>query len=214
AGANPNEGGRSRYGDVREYPLHAAIGELEELEAVGECGPETAGPLDAVVLLLRHGARVTGWNPSREGDPLLMAVIINHTEAVRLLLAAGAEPNIRDGEGTSPLRVCADKGYLDVASLLLLCGAAKTIEEWGGDRAMTALGLAARGLHVEMVKLLLAHGADPQGRNVDGFTPLDCLDLVDSPEGPAVQDRLREIRQLLGAAGSTIQKSDRDEQDR
>lgn len=207
-GANPNEDGKSRYGSRREYPLHAAIGELEEFEAVGPCGPEPAGPIDAVVLLLRHGARVKGWSPSREGDPLLLAVLSKHIEAVRLLLAAGADPNMRDGEGTSPLRVCADKGYLEMARLLLLCGATKTIEEWGGERAMTALGLAARGLHVEMVKLLLAHGADPQGKDVDRFTPLDCLEFVDSPEDPAIQGRLREIRRLLGAADTTAPTSD------
>ncbi len=139
----------------------------------------------------------------KEGDPLLDAVGSNRPEAVRLLLAAGADPNVRDGEGHSPLRACADKGSLEMARILLLCGATRTIDEWGGERAMTALGLAARGLHVEMVKLLLAHGADPQARDVDRFTPLDCLRFVDSPDDPAIQGRLLEIRRLLGAADLT-----------
>lgn len=73
---------------------------------------------------------------------------------------------------------------------------------------MTALGFAARGLHVEMVKLLLAHGADPQGRDVDGLTPLDCLGFVDSPGDPAIQGRLQEIRQLLGAKDPTALTSE------
>src|SRR4051812_10608009 len=80
AGTDPNEPGKSRYGSGRELPLHAAIGELE---AFGELEP--AGPIDAVVLLLRHGAVVNGWDVSREGDPLLMAVLIKHIEAARLL---------------------------------------------------------------------------------------------------------------------------------
>ena len=176
-------------------PLQAAV---DELEAFSENEP--AGPIDPVVLLLRHGAAVNSWDERRTSTPLLTAVVMNHVEAVRILLAAGADPNVRDNEGYSPLRVCADKGYLESARLLLLCGATKTIDEWGGERAMTALGLAARGLHVEMVKLLLAHGADPQGQDVDRFTPLDCLRFVDSPEDPAIQGRLREIRGLLGAA--------------
>ena len=177
--------------------MHAAIGELE-------AGPEAEGPIDVVVLLLHHGARIKGWDLDKEGDPLLDAVGSNGLEAVRLLLAAGADPNVRDGEGYSPLRVCADKGHLEMARLLLLCGATKTIDEWGGERAMTALGLAARGLHVAMVKLLLAHGADPQAQDADRLTPLDCLRFVDSPEDPAIQGRLWEIRRLLGGADPTV----------
>lgn len=208
AGADPNERGKSRYGYGPEAPLHAAIGELEAFGEDNPGGPQPAGPIDVVVLLLRHGAKVKGWDPSRDGDPLLRAVVINQVEAVRLLLAADADPNVCDGEGYSPLRVCADKGYLEIARLLLLSGATRTIEEWGGERPMTALGFAARGLHVEMVKLLLAHGADPQGQNVDRLTPLDCLQFVDSPGDPAVQGRLREIRRLLGATDPTAPTSD------
>lgn len=154
--------------------------------------------LDAMVLLLRHGAMVDGRDGPDDSTPLLVAVQRNHIEAVRLLLAAGADPNVRDHRGDSPLRICAAKGYVDVARLLLLCGATKTIDEWGGDRPMTALGLAARDLQVDMAKLLLAYGANPQARDVDDMTPLDCLKLNGSPEDPADQERLREIRQLLG----------------
>ena len=98
--------------------------------------------------------------------------------------------------------MCAAKGYVDVARLLLRCGATKTIDEWGGDRPMTALGLAALDLQVDMVKLLLAYGANPQARDVDDMTPLDCLKLNESSDDPASQERLREIRQLLEEAGA------------
>jgi ankyrin repeat protein len=150
------------------------------------------------VLLIRHGADVNRWDERHQCTPILAAVHNEHINAARILLAAGADPNVRDDVGYSPLRICAEKGYLEMARLLLLCGATKTIDEWGGDGAMTALGLAARELQVEMVKLLLANGADPQGQDVDGLTPLDCLKFVDSPDDPTTQERLREIRQLLG----------------
>jgi ankyrin repeat protein len=195
AGADPNTTMISHYYtlDVRLTPLQAAV---RELQPSGEREP--GGAVDAIVLLLRHGAMVDGRDGSGDTTPLLMAVVMNHIEAVRILLAAGADPNVRDDVGDAPLRICADKGYLEMARLLLVCGATKTIDEWGGDRPMTALGLAARGLHVEMVKLLLAHGADPQRKNVDDLTPLDCLEFVDSPDDPTAQDRLQEIRRLLG----------------
>jgi uncharacterized protein len=194
-GADPNEDGKSRsagYGSGRRFPLQTAIGELEEL---GEDHP--AGPIESVVLLLRYGARVKGWDVNKEGDPLFLAVGMNHIEAVRLLLAHGADPNVRDDEGDSPLRTCIEKEYPEIARLLLLCGANKTIQDRvaGG---MTALGLAAYWLNVEMVKLLLAHGADPHVEDEDRMTVFELLMTMDPPLDPASQDRLQEIRQLLG----------------
>lgn len=204
AGADPNEDGNSRYGGGREFPLHAAIGELEAFGDLDPGGPEPAGPIDAVVLLLRHGATVKGWDPSVEGDPLLMAVLIKHTEAVRLLLGAGADPNVCDNEGTSPLRVCAQEGLLEMARLLLHCGADKTIDEAGGSAGMNALGWAATRFDVEMVRLLLAHGANPQARDLDRMTPLDRFRYEFLPEDPVGQERFLEICRLLGAAESTV----------
>ncbi len=202
AGADPNEPGKSRYVDDREFPLQAAIGEIKAYGENDPGGPEPAGSIDSVVLLLRHGAKVRNWDVSKEGDPLFIAVFNNHIEAVRLLLAHGADPYVRDDEGDSPLRFCADKGYLEMARLLLLCGATKTIHEAGGAAGMNALGLAAYGLDVEMVRLLLAHGADPNVLDNDRMTVFDCLRskerVMDPPEDPAAQERLREIRLLLG----------------
>ncbi len=196
-GADPNEYGKSRRGkDI--LPLLAAIWELEDFSEDDPGEPEPAGPIELVVLLLRHGAKVNGWDVNKDGDPLLTAVLMNNIDAARLLLAQGADPNVRDNVGYSPLRWCAEHGYLEMARLLLLCGATKMIDDWGGDGAMTALGLAARGLDVDMIKLLLAYGANPQARDVDDCSPLDCLRFVKSPDDPASQARLREIRQLLG----------------
>lgn len=202
AGADPNEVGKSRYSGRDVPPLHAAIDELEAFEAIGPYGPKPAGPIDSVVLLLRYGARVTGWDTSREMGPLWDAVMMKHIEAVRLLLAAGADPNVRDDEGISPLRFCAQNGLLEMARLLLLCGATKTIQEAGGSAGMNALGLAATWLHVDMVRLLLTHGADPHVEDNDWMTVFEHLRLMDKfgrvPEDPAAQDRFREIRRLLG----------------
>lgn len=198
AGADPNAAGKSRYGSGGTLPpLHAAIAELE---AFGE--DEPGGPIDSVVLLMRYGARVNGWDVDKEGAPLLDAVVMNHIEAVRLLLAHGADPNVHDDEGTSPLRFCVQKRHLEMARLLLHCGATKTIHEAGGAGGMNALGIAVYRLNVEMVRLLLAYGADPHVEDNDGMTAFDNLRMrarrTDLPEDPTSQDRLREIRRLLG----------------
>jgi len=204
AGEDPNKPGKSRYGRGADIPpLEAAIDELQAFEAIDPYPAEPAGPIDSVVLLLRHGARATGWGTYEDEDPLWDAVRMNHIEAVRLLLAVGAEPNLKDDEGYSPLRICVQQGYLEMARLLLLCGATKTIHEaGGGGSGMNALGMAAYWLDVDMVRLLLAHGADPHVEDNDGMTVFDNLRRrerrADLPDDPAAQERLREIRRLLG----------------
>ena len=205
AGADPNADGQARdpsYGNGRRFPLEAAIGQLGGSIEDDPDGPETPGPIDSVVLLLRYGAKVKGWDVNKEGDPLFHAVEDNQIDAVRLLLATGADPNVRDNEGDSPLRICVQKGNLEMARLLLLCGATKTIHEAGGAGGMNALGMAAYWLDVDMVRLLLAHGADPNVLDNDRMTVFDNLGSrerrTDLPMDPADQDRLREIRQLLG----------------
>jgi ankyrin repeat protein len=197
AGADPNLRFKSRYG--LSFGLTAVQVAVAELDPASEGEP--AGPIDAVVLLLRHGADVNGWDESRTVTPIVTAVLIGHIEAVHILLAAGADPNVHDDEGRSPLRHCADSGLLEMARLLVQCGADKTIHEAGGSAGMNALGLAAYGLHVEMVRLLLAHGADPHVQDADHINVFDHLRHAPLPDA-AAHERQREIRELLGAPES------------
>ena len=137
-------------------PLHAAIEELEH-----------GGSVEALVLLLRNGAAVDAWDADRDATPLLMALFRGQEEAARMLLAAGADPNVVGGEGDSPLRWCVQQGDLDMAATLLRCGAAETIDAGGGPSGMTALGMAARALDLGAIDLLVAHGADPEAHDTD-----------------------------------------------
>jgi len=59
---------------------------------------------------------------------LLEAIILGdggaaHTEIVRLLLEAGANPNLADGQGVSPLTHARRRGYAGIAALLEGAGA-------------------------------------------------------------------------------------------
>lgn len=195
-GADANAILTSRY-DTMEERLTPLIAAVRELQRPG--GPETRCSIDSVVLLLRYGADVNRWDAEHASTPLLNAVFREHIEAVRLLLSAGADPNVRGDQGDSPLRWCAQNGLVEMARLLLLCGADKTIHEGGGPTGMNALGFAATRLDVDMVGLLLSHGASPLVGDADGRTTFERLEFASLPQDSASQERVREIRRLLGA---------------
>jgi ankyrin repeat protein len=160
-GADPNEPQPQRPG-LR--PLQVAINELSE-----------GGGLDVVLALLEYGADVNAWNVEQDVTPLLVAVFEGQQEAVGALLKAGAEPNVCSSEGDTPLRACAGLGNLDIASLLLDAGAARTINDWGGLTGYTALGIAASRLDLPMMRLLLDAGADPEAPDEDDRPARDRL---------------------------------------
>ena len=195
SGADPNTTITSHYYTMEQrYPaLFFAVRDLQH-----PSDEEPGQPIEAVVLLIRHGADVNRWDERHRYTPILAAVQNEHINAARILLAAGADPNVSDDEGDSPLRICAQKGNLEMARLLLHCGANKTIHEGGGPTGMNALGFAATSLNIDMVRLLLAHGADPLIEDLDDMTTFKRLGYATLPQDPTAQDRLREIRRLLG----------------
>jgi ankyrin repeat protein len=161
AGDDPNGLATER---PRWRPLHAAINEIED-----------GGDVEAVALLLRHGADCDLWDADHDATPLLMALFRGQRDAALMLLAAGADPNVRGSEGDIPLSWCVEQGDLKMAATLLRAGAAKTIEESGGPMGMNALGRAADRLDIEMIRLLLAWGASITARDVDRYTARERL---------------------------------------
>ncbi len=160
-GADPNAT-QSQWPGWR--PLHAAIEELEY-----------GGPFEVLSLLLKHGAAVDGWDAKRDATPLLMAVFRGQREAVQLLLDAGADPNVLGREGDSPIRWCVEQQDREMVVLLLRFGAGKTINEFGGPRGLTVLGLAADQLNIPMIELLIDGGADPEALDEDYKTASERL---------------------------------------
>lgn len=83
----------------------------------------------ALVQLKKNGGNINSRN-SFGLTPLHIATWRNHIPIVRRLLAAGADPDARDGEsGWSSLHRALHFGHLAVASILLQSGASITLED-------------------------------------------------------------------------------------
>lgn len=107
---------------------HPDLNCLSRFGGVGLTPACEKGHIDIVRELLLHTeinvnhTNFVGWTP------LLEAIILNdggstQQEIVRLLLEHGANPHMTDKYGKTPLTLAQEKGYTDIAQLLIAAGA-------------------------------------------------------------------------------------------
>ena len=102
--------------------------------------------------------------------PLIGAVVKKFTGIIELLIIRGANVNIPFGDGTPALSMVAELDNIEMARVLLRTPDIQ-INRVGKDR-LTALAIASRKGHKEIVELLLKKGAEPNIRDKYGTTPL------------------------------------------
>ncbi len=89
--------------------------------------------------------------------PLAWAVLHNNATVAKVLLDAGADPNLTDVNGIGPLALAVGSDRRDIVAMLLDKGAnPNTARNNGETPLMTAAHLGS----ADAVKVLLAHGAD------------------------------------------------------
>ena len=126
-----------------------------------------AGNLEEVRRLLDEGAAVDVRDA--EGRTALMWASFNgHTEVDALLLEKGAAINTREANGRTALMYASSGPFAGTVGLLLEKGAEVNLQ--GTLEGFTALMTAAAEGQVEVVRVLLAYGADPSLEDVDGDT--------------------------------------------
>jgi ankyrin repeat protein len=130
------------------------------------------GDLDAVQFLLKHGGDVH-VRTAQGFTPLIEAALSGNADIVRLFLDLGADPNARaelKDTFLTPLLAAVLREQADCVKPLLDRGADANIQ--GGPYQRSALLCAATTGNEEIVRLLLAKGANVQVADWEGGTPL------------------------------------------
>ncbi|MFI5755243.1 ankyrin repeat domain-containing protein [Streptomyces sp. NPDC051569] len=128
------------------------------------------GAEDTVVRLLRAGVSAEAAN--EDGETVLYAAALSDEPCVvRLLLAAGADPERASGRDGGDLSLCgaACSGHTEVVRALLAAGALPDSREAFG---FTALAWAVTQGFPDTVEALLEYGADPVLPGPGGEPPL------------------------------------------
>ncbi|HEY3515727.1 MAG TPA: ankyrin repeat domain-containing protein [Gammaproteobacteria bacterium] len=161
------------------------------------------GKLDAARALLDGGADIDQAGADTT-SALLIAVVNGHYDLATLLIERGANPNIADANGRTPLYAAIDlrnvqwsqapapelpqSAHLALITMLLDAGADPSIKmtgqfghrgsfdmRWTDLKGGTAFSRAAWNGDIEVMRLLLARGADPKVVTEKGETALLLL---------------------------------------
>ena len=130
--------------------------------------------------LLEDGDFVLEQRLAQGVDPnpaVAQAIVHGRSQALWLLLHHGANPNLADRDGHTPLHLAAETGQVASLRLLLAAGAdPNAADAWG----VTPLHLAARGDRAEAIRLLLDAHANPAAVDARGFSALDVAAELDN----------------------------------
>ncbi len=154
-------------------------GDLEEVTQLLAQQPDlasahTASGLSAVLLAAYYGhPAIARLMAGRRSDlDIFEASAVGDLERVNALVSARPEiANAFAPDGFQPLGLASFFGHYAVAHFLVECGAEVNSASRNPQKVMP-LHSAAASRSLDIARLLLEHGADPDARQLDDFTPL------------------------------------------
>lgn len=130
-----------------------------------------------VKLFLEHGADINIASDKIDNTPIMIASVKGFTGIVQLLIEkSNPDMTILNGYGGTALIPACERGHVDVVKLLLERTNVKVnhINKPGWTALLEAIVLSNGGKsQQEIVRLLLAHGADKNIADRNGITPLE-----------------------------------------
>ncbi|WP_174286539.1 ankyrin repeat domain-containing protein [Sphingomonas bacterium] len=119
---------------------------------------------EVIATLAKPGATIINTRDGTTGEGALH-IVVKRGDAtyLRYLLQMGADPNLRDDKGTTPLLLAVTQGEVDLIPILTDARANPNIGNSAGE---TPLIRAVQRRDVTMVRALLSVGADPDQTDV------------------------------------------------
>ena len=134
---------------------------------------------EATEMLNEPGTTVINSRDGTSGRTGLHIVVARRDLTwTRWLLQEGANPNIADREGRTPLIVAAESGFLEGVAILLERGARVDVANATGETPLIA---AVHARNIELMEVLLEGGADPDRADNAGRSARDYASMRGMP---------------------------------
>ena len=156
--------------------LHPAAAQLysagyQFLEAVRDRDGDTV-----TEMLNEPGTTVVNTRDITTGDTGLHIVTERRDVLwIKFLCQRGANPNIRNNAGLTPLQLATRLGFVEGAEELIRRGAQVNVADSQGETPLIA---AVHQRNVPLVRMFLAQGADPDRNDNSGRSARDYLSLM------------------------------------
>ncbi len=145
----------------------------------------SGGNSDIVLLLLAEGASINRSKLQKTGEtPLHFASRAGHSEMLKYMLHKGGDPDLATTEGLTPLMLAVKNRKYGICETL--CKFRVNLNTKNSNH-QTALHIAVEASSVEMVEMLLTHGASVSEHGPEGRTPLHAISALNPGNRGLVQ---------------------------
>ncbi|WP_287447691.1 ankyrin repeat domain-containing protein [Altererythrobacter sp.] len=96
---------------------------------------------------------------------------------IRFLTQRGANPDVRDKKGVTPIQIATTMGFVEGVETLIKAGANVEVADSAGE---TPLIVAVHRRDIPMIRLLLANKANPDRADNSGRTARDYAELMNA----------------------------------
>ena len=158
--------------------VQQVLGEVHESNPVGfsplmfAC---TKGYADVVWTILKSGVNLVNGRTTDGMMSLCCALMFGNTQVAELLLAFGANINLKDSDGRTPLHRCTASNNFDAVELLIRIGASLEVSD---SKGKTPLDIAIENSFFEIEELLQKFGAKSPSTNGESMISLKRSDFI------------------------------------